>query len=103
MVVSGRFRFHSRKGGCSKKVTQSPLDKCATSLDLLREDPPFHDLRRRMNLEPKPIQRDTSSWPERFGSCEGFPREGSSPPPGTIESMSYGNPISPEKAEIGVL
>ncbi len=36
-------------------------------------------------------------------SCEGFPREGSSPSPGTIESMSYGNPVFPEKAKIGVL
>ncbi len=36
-------------------------------------------------------------------SCEGFPREGSSPSPGTIESMSYENPISPKKAKTAFL
>ncbi len=36
-------------------------------------------------------------------TCEGFPREGSSPSPGTMESMSYGDPVFPEKAKIGLL
>ena len=36
-------------------------------------------------------------------SCEGFPREGSSPSPGTMESIGYENPVFSEKAKIGVL
>ncbi len=36
-------------------------------------------------------------------SCEGFPREGSSPYPGTIESTGYENSVSPENPKIGFL
>ncbi len=35
-------------------------------------------------------------------SCEGFPREGSSPSPGIIESVSYENPVFPQKAAIQI-
>ncbi len=56
------------------------------------------------------LGRYTSKWALGFEveaqdlkSCEGFPREGSSPSPGTIESKSYESLIFPEKPEIGVL
>ena len=45
----------------------------------------------------------TSKNAQDLKSCEGFPREGSSPSPGTMESMSYENLSFPQKAESGVL
>ncbi len=56
-------------------------------------------------LEPKGVQASVQAKEDAqdLKSCEGFPREGSSPSPGTMESIGYENRVFPEKAEIGVL
>ncbi len=67
------------------------------------ERPPSHSLNSGRYRPAIFIQTGPIKNAQDLKSCEGFPREGSSPSPGTIESTGYENPISPEKAKFGVL